>query len=168
MMYEPNKPNADGTVDYTCCRCGQTILSPLRNLVRITKHRCSPIRPGQVCRFPKNAKLWVYHDGAFVKLTIRPGEVLRRRDCRKTDEGWDSTEEEWRHEGDRVVHEGANSASDCDGRHSYDFERFALLTELQVNQTWSWNGTPRAGVFTPNWQESRSAVYDQYARMSNY
>jgi hypothetical protein len=122
----------------------------------------------QFCRYPKNAKFWVWNKEGFVKLTLTPGEVIQRREFQSTDEGWSSLTEEWRHNGDRIVHEGAYAGRDCDGRHSYDFETFALLTKLQVILTYTYEGLERPDVLIPDWQDAKSTVYDQYAQLSNY
>tara|TARA_R100000963_G_C4629037_1_gene94555 strand:+ start:806 stop:1156 length:351 start_codon:yes stop_codon:yes gene_type:complete len=66
----------------------------------------------------ENARFWIWHSpgGTWVKLTLRPGDVLEHHTGGATDEGWDSEWGAWSHEGDHVRFEWVSDGADCDGR----------------------------------------------------
>jgi hypothetical protein len=64
----------------------------------------------------QNARFWVYENGDWVKLTVRPGKPLQWGYSRATEEGYHSEGHEWRIEDDMVIHEATSDGRDCDGR----------------------------------------------------
>jgi hypothetical protein len=74
------------------------------------------------------------------------------------DEGWSSLDERIYANDYGVFLDSHSDGRDCDGSHSY-------------NATYCMNGlkeTNIPGIFSPEWERTRSEVYDQYAQAANY
>jgi hypothetical protein len=76
---------------------------------------------------PPNARFWVFWNYGPVKLTLEPGQSLTAHRWERTDEGWSSETEIYRHEGDRVRCKAKNDGRDCDGRLTSLWEGEAML-----------------------------------------
>lgn len=70
----------------------------------------------------KNVRFWEYINGSMVKVTLKPHQSLYHHNSSWTEEGWQSDEHTWRHEGERIILEYAHEAQDCDGRYSRSAE----------------------------------------------
>lgn len=64
----------------------------------------------------RNVRFFDYFNGSFVKITLKPGQILRHYEAHDTEEGWDSNETIYQYDGDRVTCETINDGTDCDGR----------------------------------------------------
>jgi len=64
-----------------------------------------------------NARFWIYINGGFVKLTLRPEEALEHFFSERTDEGFRSVYQSWEYDGSVVVRQWFIRERDCDGRH---------------------------------------------------
>ena len=122
-----------------------------------------------------NARFWVYRNGTYVKLTLKPGQEVRHAFYRTTDEGWASQTDSWRHGMDRVRNTWRFDGSDCDGRTSTSGAQECPLGELQGRRfidDGSYDERDRFGghqIPYPRWQEvGRQRCYDQFAELANY
>ena len=66
---------------------------------------------------PPNARFWVYVNGGYVKITLRPGDELEHYAWEPTDEGFESMWYTWSYTGHFVHRAWANNSRDCDGRY---------------------------------------------------
>lgn len=112
----------------------------------------------------RNARFWIYWNGGFVKLTLRPEQSVEMAHSEPNDEGGYSAKyESYRHDGDGVYNEWERSGRDCDGSHSEGGASFASLDKLAVV------GHEEEKLLTPEWEKARNTrCYDQYAEAMNY
>lgn len=120
-----------------------------------------------------NFRFWVWHRGAWVKLTLRPDQVLRHSFSYDNGEGNSYEANEWSHEGEGVLNEWESGGSDCDGRHSENGKIFAHKTKLKEIVTNIDDGFRDffncERIRRPDWEKVGSVrVYDEYAQMAGY
>lgn len=109
-----------------------------------------------------SARFWVRWNGGTVRLTLRPGEAVQLFRSERTDEGFSSTEENYRLDGDTVECFRYDYGRDCDGQvstESHESVRVDRLAEV-------WN--EHAGVHYPAWAEVRRRHRDAYAESMGY
>lgn len=127
----------------------------------------------------KNARFWTWINGAWVKITLRPGQSLEWNTFEYTDEGWAASDEVWEYEDGVIVNHMASSGTDCDGRIDHYYSRFCHVDDLSAigAQTRLWqNWINDEPVFhsdgecppRPDWQEGESSQRDYYAESMNY
>ena len=112
---------------------------------------------------PITARFWTYHNGSYVKLSIRPGKSLNHHEGGRTDEGWSSYGQIWRHEGEVVTWGQYSDGCDCDGRMSRGRESVCRLTDLKARPA----ETEPATGYRIGWMgQSRGYAYNAalYAR----
>lgn len=106
----------------------------------MTETRCRT----QACRImPPNARFWHWHRDSFVKLTLKPGQVLSHQVGGPDEEGWSWHSNTWSHDGDRITWEWCDDGVDCDGRLTQGGRLVCTLTACQ-----------REGREAPEGQES--------------
>lgn len=110
-----------------------------------------------------NARFWIYWNGDYVKLTLKPGRDIHLWHSQLTDEGFSSVQETYFHGGNEVVSTIVHESRDCDGRHSYYWRGYCPLSELQARDQHEY-----CLVRMPNWEKEASSQRDQFAELSNY
>lgn len=77
-----------------------------------------------------NARFWVYVNNGWVKITLEPGQVLSWARCAATEEGWESEQVEWVHQGWFVQRTWCDQGRDCDGLIEHHGEDMCPLGNL--------------------------------------
>lgn len=123
----------------------------------------------------KSLRIWHWWNGAFTRLTLRPGKTVNLYERQRTDEGWSSREESITLNVDgTVTMDTVSDGSDCDGRltdeSSYvmdglrhvdvEQERTAVMEKAGVVVSWA--------VPVPNWCPISSRRRDEYAEAAGY
>jgi hypothetical protein len=108
----------------------------------------------------KNARFWIYVNTGPVKLTLSPGQSLSWGKFNRTDEGWESEERTWEHQGGRIQMAWCYDGVDCDGRLRQGGQRFALVTELKDKDF--------EGISWPIWVEEEFCQRDYSAEAAGY
>jgi hypothetical protein len=67
---------------------------------------------------PPNARIWLWLNDGWVKLTLQPDQPLNHAHSCHHDEGWSAEYFTWTWDGHVLVEEHATDGRDCDGRHS--------------------------------------------------
>lgn len=80
------------------------------------------------------ARFWVWHKGAWVKLSLKPGEALTHTFSVQTDEGWRAESNTWVNESGVVRWMWHSYETDCDGRHQDGGELVCKVEHLSVKQ----------------------------------
>jgi len=109
-----------------------------------------------------NARFWVWYNGGYVKLVLRPSEELSVYIHGQTEEGYRSEQTIWAHNGTNVAEFNAWCERDCDGTASSQSEVVADLDQLAVNLDAEEN------VMRPNWINFREECRDYAAESMNY
>jgi hypothetical protein len=109
----------------------------------------------------KNARFWFWWNDGWVKLTLRPGQVLTINRFRRTDEGHTALTETFTHEGEMVRSEMTENSRDCDGPHEEWTVHRCRLDQLQDNN-------PENGIFAPLWQVISAQQRDHFAEAMGY
>ena len=105
-----------------------------------------------------NARFWTWWNGDWVKLTLRPGEVVLLYESHETDEGYSFQEERFEHDGDSLIRESASGGRDCDGPITYHSVCECRLSNL-----------PQAAEpECPPWARLNAWQRDTYAEMAGY
>lgn len=104
-----------------------------------------------------NARFQVFLNGQEVKITLRPGEATGWRTARMTEEGWESEDRYWHHQGDRVVSEIATDGVDCDGRLSSYYRCSCPVERLRSG----YEGFP-------DWEKEEAGQRDYFAEAMGY
>ncbi len=116
----------------------------------------------------RNAKFWVYWNGDWVKLKLKPDQGVTARSFQWTDEGFSETIEEYYYNSERNVIESTthNRARDCDGPIDYHSRYYCNVNELMYHEEgedeFGWN-PPR-----PKWEKTKSWQRDYYAEAMGY
>lgn len=108
-----------------------------------------------------NARFWIWWNGSWCKLTLRPGQQVAMRTGGLTDEGFSVTSEGYSHDGDVVSAWIRTDSRDCDDPHSYDWDGSCPIDELHAN-------SDHDGPATPAWKCESSSQCDLYAEMAGY
>lgn len=112
----------------------------------------------------RNARFWTWLNGAYVKLTLKPGQTLSWGQGGPTDEGWSSVEESWElsEDGEVIVRECVTDGSDCDGRLT---QGTTMIASADGATFCDYAGD---GHFRPDWQRDDAWQRDQYAEAMGY
>lgn len=164
--------------DQTCRICGCEVVETVRPLTD-SAGRAGYCRPSCVARAnrkakathgPRNARLWVFENDAWVKLTLAAGQSLNWGRSQRDDEGHSWSANRWTHDGDGVRNEWAYGGTDCDGRTSAQGVSFAPLDAKPVPGSCTalefHNGKL---IVPPVWLEVEPVrCRDQFAELANY
>ena len=130
-----------------------------------------------------NVKFWTYHNGGYVKITLKPDQSLEHYDSWAHEEGYSWRGTKWTYSGQWVFCKWGYGGRDCDGRLDHSSEDRCHVSRLKDHvvevdpepvQEWKHKRAyPDSRwaeyVLTPDWQESEpTRVYDQYAQMAGY
>jgi len=112
----------------------------------------------------KNARFWNWVNGAYVKLTLEPGQVLNWHNCEGHEEGWSSYEESWElsSDGEVIVREYMSDGTDCDGRLS---SGGTMIASADGSTFRDYAGE---GYFCPDWVDDDRWQRDQSAEAAGY
>jgi len=115
-----------------------------------------------------NARFWVWANGGPVKLTLRPGQVLRHAEGGPNEEGYSIQRTTWELAPDEpvVYRDWSSEARDCDGVCNIHGSDSCPIGNLNDNEAaYEWTGK----LAFPNWGEREATeVYDQYAQAAGY
>lgn len=156
--------------------------------LKISSQRRLHRRAADECHFRPNARFWVWLAGSvdydgYVKVTLRPGQVLRWSHGGITDEGYRSEWMTFKHE--KNSHDSFPDSErerlygvvfmideveerDCDGRHFHESQVACPVDRLedQLNYVDTCKGKKVYRV--PSWRRVTSRQRDQYAEMAGY
>ena len=115
-----------------------------------------------------NARFWIYLKG-WVKLTLRPGQMLNHVQSEPTDEGWKSQAYTITHSGPRVVVISIWRGQDCDGRLDRYSTYYADLDSLRARLPYSDDiEKDTLKELVPEWTEASSSQRDYTAEAMGY
>lgn len=124
----------------------------------------------------RNARFWVWENGGWIKLTLRPGETLVWMHGGPHEEGYSYTVESWRHnvEAQIITSVSTTSSRDCDGPHLD--HRMCGVDILGLHARFPWNGAPKDSGIVPTpdgrgvpcWGKVARSQQDAYAEAMNY
>ena len=126
--------------------------------------RLPPLEGKPVAR---NARFWVWENGAPVKLTLRPGQSLAWASGGPTDEGWHRDETRWFYPADEpfVYRAWCSDGADCDGRLTRAGEDRCYLPALRHPHH---TDPDDPSICYPRWEELSASQRDQFAEMMGY
>lgn len=117
----------------------------------------------------KNARFQIWHNGGWVKVTLKPGQTITVHEGGPTDEGYSHEVSTYSHGGDGVYSEYHSFGRDCDGNHEYHSSSFCPLDDLKARDMYDETGADDSvGIFAPLWERSSASQYDQYAELAGY
>lgn len=108
-----------------------------------------------------NARFMIFLNGSWVKITLRPGELLQWEKREPTEEGWRLEHQSYSFDGYIVTYTHVSDGRDCDGRLIERRELVCGLEELQGHIT-------REGWRMPLWDKRQVSIYDEYAQRMGY
>lgn len=113
----------------------------------------------------RNARFWEFHNGAPVKLTIRPGQTLSHYQGGPTDEGWSSEATTWELDkaGKLLRRESTTDGADCDGRLSSGYDAIALADPAEFMPLYY---SPE--LSRPDWRDAGGWQRDHTAEAAGY
>ena len=113
----------------------------------------------------KNARFWIWANGDYVKLTLKPGQHLSWSRGGPTEEGWSESGETWTlsRDGLAVAREWFSDGVDCDGRLSRGGELIASADPFTFEQF-----EPGLEYKRPAWEEGHEYRRDYTAMAANY
>ena len=124
----------------------------------------------------KNIRFWIHNpanvDGGFVKLTLKPGQMLTWGYSCTTDEGWSSHYENWHFDAGLGVlfHNVDRDGADCDGRLSSGSVRVCPIADLaaEAPNDYCQEHYDCKGVMLPAWVREDAWRRDYAAEAAGY
>ena len=135
---------------------------------------------------PPNARFWIYWNGTFTKLTLRPDRAITIHRYSQDEEGWFSRGERYLHEGDHVRCDWGWQGRDCDGLVGDSGALICPLTlleaEVVADEPGSYRDARRHRMYAPNrmpdsddlicqpaWEKTgRDRHFDAFAEAAGY
>lgn len=119
---------------------------------------------------PPNARLWVFWNDAFTKITLKPGQTVKFSRFARDEEGHSTSGAAYHHEGDRLTALSGFSGRDCDGPISESHEQECAIADLRRHRVAD-NWPPCEAPFTlldekgqwihiPEWRDPQPATAD--------
>lgn len=105
-----------------------------------------------------NARFWVWWNDGWVKLTLRPGEVVHLRTAGPTDEGYYYIDEVYENDGNELWCDYESGGSDCNGPLTRHAMSVCHLVDLE----------PCTEPQSPPWKHIKSWQRDAYAEAAGY
>lgn len=105
-----------------------------------------------------NARFWVWWNDGWVKLRLKPGEVIQLYESHDTDEGFSFQNEIYEHDDDYISCHVQSGGRDCDGPLEHHSVYECTLQELQ----------PAADSVSPPWRKVKAWQRDAYAEQMGY
>lgn len=115
-----------------------------------------------------NARFWEWINGGWVKLTLRPEQMLEWYRWARHDEGWSSESIQWKHAMDRVVRESETDGTDCDGRLTQRTVTECLLERLTLCTAHKSSEREWTPVGVPEWEQVEASQRDYFAEAMGY
>ncbi|MDD5350034.1 MAG: hypothetical protein PHQ12_07470 [Chthoniobacteraceae bacterium] len=115
-----------------------------------------------------NARFWVFENGDWVKLTLRPGQALSRSQSHPTDEGWRFRGMTWRLEGDTVYQFTTCRETDCDGLGEFEQDDVCPVDQLKAKPMDADETPGGPFIFRPAWTLAASQSRDHTAEAAGY
>jgi hypothetical protein len=109
-------------------------------------------------------KFWIFHRDGFVRLKLRPGQVIHYGYGGATDEGWSSHGERLEHAGDAILREIVDDGRDCDGRMTHHCSLRCPIDQLAAHDS----GLPDQPGLLPAWDRISAGQRDEYAEAAGY
>lgn len=109
------------------------------------------------------ARFWVWHVGAWVKLSLRPGESLCHTFSAQTDEGWRAESNTWVNESGCVRWTWHTYETDCDGPTERGGELVCKVEDLAKVPAWDDETIRR-----PEWDVEEKYSRDFAAEAAGY
>lgn len=110
------------------------------------------------------ARFWVWHNGGWVKLSLKAGQELRHDYIYPTDEGYRAESNTWVNESGCVRWCWHTQETDCDGRHADGGELVCKVEDLaKMMPAWD-NETIRR----PEWNVEEKYSRDFAAEAAGY
>ena len=117
----------------------------------------------------KNARFWVWHNGGWVKLTLRFGQTVELFNYGRTDEGWYRERTKFHHDGENVVQHWHQESRDCDGRFEQGGECSCPLDKLTAKDMFeAMDCSENKGIYSPDWQKGYPWQRDHSAEAAGY
>lgn len=110
----------------------------------------------------RNARFWIWENGDWVKLTMRPGQTITRYWRMPCDEGWASAYSQYQFNGSHVLVECESDGCDCDGRLTDSRLFVCPLANLKAIEA------DEDRPARPEWEKVRARQFDEYAEMAGY
>jgi hypothetical protein len=136
----------------------------------------SPRTPS-LLRLP-NARIWLWLNDGWVKLTVQPDQPLRHSTFCRHDEGWSAEYHTWTWDGETLVEECATDGRDCDGRLSTHSARLTTLAQFRACPAFAYFNPldlrlpliqlPVPGMALPEWTEGERGQRDYAAEAMGY
>ena len=116
----------------------------------------------------KNARFWTWANGAYVKLTLKPGQRLSWSRFIREDEGWSESGETWElsRDGLAIILEWYSDGCDCDGRLSNGGDMIASADPFTFEP--SPQCAPGEIIMRPDWQDGDQYQRDYQAEAAGY
>jgi hypothetical protein len=112
----------------------------------------------------KNARIWIWENGAPIKLTLKPGVPLRWTHGGRDEEGWSWTRLTFEWDGHTLLQSYDFDGRDCDGRLT---RSGACCTTPDLFQAGHQEETDPA-VRYPKWEELSQSQRDYTAEAAGY
>jgi hypothetical protein len=127
---------------------------------------------------PQNARIWVWLNDGWVKLTLRPDQPLNHSHCCRHDEGWSAEYYTWTWNGEVLVEEYATDGRDCDGRLSTHSTHFTTPERFRVQPAYRFFNNldlrlpdyqiPIPEIAVPEWTRGQQRQRDYSAEAMGY
>lgn len=119
-----------------------------------------------------NARFWTFYRGAWVKITLRPGQVLRCGYSQRDEEGYSYACEAWLYDGQTVYADWEWGGRDCDGPISHtgaSYCKQGWLAAVPIEEPRPEDHHAGKPIYRPMWCERKpTRVHDEYAEAMNY
>lgn len=117
-------------------------------------------------KIPVRFNYWF--DGKPVKIDLLPGKCINLYVGHRTDEGYRTESVTLSVEGRTIIEQYCFTQRDCDGLHKESGERHAPVSERASRRSVRRLGEKGDRRGFPNFTQTDSAAYDQYAEMAGY
>ena len=110
-------------------------------------------------------RFWEFQNDDWVKLTLKPGQVLEHYHCERHEEGYSYEHVTWElsEDGKTLFRESNSGGQDCDGRMSYSNECEASTNKDTWVDCYDFEGEVR-----PDWNRVKSGQRDYSAEAMGY
>ena len=122
----------------------------------------------------KTLRIWVLHNGSWVKLSLKEGQTITLCEGGPTDEGWSWKSRVITREGGYLFEEYTSDGKDCDGRLCYYYDYYVNIFEVYrayccVRSKYCENLPEQLdNECYVSWVEGKKEVYDQFAQAAGY
>lgn len=114
--------------------------------------------------FQTRARLWLYINNDFVKVTLKPGQTINWYESHPTEEGYHFTQIAVEYDGEDVYLTEVDGGRDCDGQLEHTYKMGCSLANLRADPI----DIKMETIPRPKWEHEPTRVYDQYAQLANY